>query len=128
MAEPELVRAKLIRNDCPTCFKSLLEEAKSLGGLPLGGKIVLVPAHWIDRICPHGQAGVKFESASIDAEASMSEERDTGTEDVDFGTTDSKMDASKNIGYPVRERGPYGSHPGHDDFDDESGPDGPGTY
>jgi hypothetical protein len=37
-------------------------------------------------------------------------------------------DATKDIGYPVREHGPYGSHPMHDDFDDEPGPDGSGTY
>ena len=41
---------------------------------------------------------------------------------------DSRMDATKNIGYPVREHGPYGSHPMYDDLDDESGPDGSGTY
>lgn len=33
-----------------------------------------------------------------------------------------KMDATKNIGYPTREQGRYGSHPAHDAFDDESKP------
>ena len=33
-----------------------------------------------------------------------------------------RRDASLGIGYPVRERGRYGSFPGHDGFDDESGP------
>ncbi len=32
------------------------------------------------------------------------------------------LDATKNIGYPVREAGRYGSHPSHDAFDDESEP------
>ncbi len=32
------------------------------------------------------------------------------------------LDATKNIGYPVRESGRYGSHPSHDAFDDESEP------
>lgn len=32
------------------------------------------------------------------------------------------IDATKNIGYPVREQGRYGSHPTHDDFGDESEP------
>ena len=32
------------------------------------------------------------------------------------------LDATKNIGYPVRESGRYGSHPSHDGFDDESEP------
>jgi hypothetical protein len=30
------------------------------------------------------------------------------------------LDATINIGYPVREAGKYGTHPGHDGFDDES--------
>ncbi len=30
------------------------------------------------------------------------------------------LDVTINIGYPVRETGKYGSHPGHDGFDDES--------
>lgn len=34
-----------------------------------------------------------------------------------------RMDRTKNIGFPVRETGKYGSHPGHDGMDDESGPD-----
>ncbi len=32
------------------------------------------------------------------------------------------IDATKNIDYPVREQGRYGSHPTHDDFGDESEP------
>jgi hypothetical protein len=30
------------------------------------------------------------------------------------------LDATKNIGFVIRERGKYGSHAGHDGFDDES--------
>jgi hypothetical protein len=32
------------------------------------------------------------------------------------------LDATKGIGYPVRETGRYGSHPSHDGFDDEAEP------
>jgi hypothetical protein len=32
------------------------------------------------------------------------------------------LDATKDIGYPAREEGRYGSHPAHDGFDDESKP------
>lgn len=32
------------------------------------------------------------------------------------------LDATKDIGYPAREEGRYGSHPAHDDFDDEAKP------
>lgn len=33
-----------------------------------------------------------------------------------------RLDKSRNYGYPARETGRFGSHPGHDGFDDESGP------
>jgi len=33
------------------------------------------------------------------------------------------LDATKNYGYPAREAGRYGSHPSHDGFGDESGPE-----
>jgi hypothetical protein len=32
------------------------------------------------------------------------------------------LDATRNMGYPAREGGRYGSHPSHDGFDDESEP------
>ena len=32
------------------------------------------------------------------------------------------MDGTKNIGYPAREDGRYGSHPSHDRFDGDSEP------
>jgi hypothetical protein len=45
---------------------------------------------------------------------------------------DTRMDATKNIGYPVREWPcmvpRYGSHSMRDPFDDESSPDGSGTH
>ena len=34
------------------------------------------------------------------------------------------LDATRDYGYPARERGNYGSHSSHDNFSDESGPDG----
>lgn len=44
-----------------------------------------------------------------------------GIEDTSPGSD--PRDASKNIGYPVREASRYGSHPSHDSFDDESSAD-----
>jgi len=32
------------------------------------------------------------------------------------------LDATRDYGYPAREQGKHGSHPAHDDFSDESGP------
>ena len=43
---------------------------------------------------------------------------DDGINDVDF--LQPNIDASKNIGYPCREEGAYGSYPSMDGFDDES--------
>jgi hypothetical protein len=34
-----------------------------------------------------------------------------------------RRDRTKGYGYPARESGRFGSHPMHDGFDDESGPD-----
>jgi hypothetical protein len=37
-----------------------------------------------------------------------------------FSANQPNLDATKNIGYVVREMGKYGSHPSHDGFNDES--------
>jgi hypothetical protein len=124
----EVVRAKVAQDDCPECRNALLEEAKSLGGLPLGGEVVIIPKHWLDTVCPHGRSGLRFEVAAADTGPSEEEAERENSGEVEFEAIDSRIDATKNIGYPVREHGPYGSHPMHDDFDDESGPDGSGTY
>lgn len=123
----DLVRASVAQNDCAECLTALLDEARSLRGLPLGGEIVLIPRHWLDTPCPHGRPGLKFDLVEVDLEQSWDLESE-GSGEVEFEANDPTIDATKNIGYPVREHGPYGSHPMHDDFDDESGPDGSGTY
>ena len=123
--DTELVRARLVQDGCPDCLKALLEESR--GRYPLEGKVVLIPRYWLDKECPHGHPGLKFEGiADVDASSSESQRAKTG--DVEIEPIDSRIDATRNIGYPVRENGPYGSHPMHDDFDDESDPDGSGTY
>lgn len=124
----ELMRARVVQDNCPECRNALLEEAKSLGGLPLGGEVVIVPKHWLNATCPHGSAGLKFEADEAASDAVLEAEPEESDEDIEMQAPDSRMDATKDIGYPVREHGPYGSHPMHDDFDDESSPDGSGTY
>jgi len=62
----ELVRARFVQDTCPECRSALLAEAKSLGGLPLGGEVVLIPEPWLNAICPHGRPGLKFERAVSD--------------------------------------------------------------
>lgn len=121
----ELVRARFVDNDCQECLAALLEEGKSLGGLPLSGPIVEVPRHWLGKHCDHGRSGLRFEFlAEYDAEVV----EEVVPADDELGANDPSIDATKDIGYPAREHGPYGSHPMHDDFDDESSPDGSGTY
>jgi hypothetical protein len=46
----------------------------------------------------------------------------TGEGELEIEAPDwwNNLDATKGIGYPVRESGRYGSHPSHDGFDDES--------
>lgn len=124
----ELVRAKVVQDSCPECRDALLAEAKSLGGLPLGGDVVIIPKYWLNTMCPHGRSGLRFDLAVADTGALSREAERAKSGEVELEATDSRIDATKDIGYPVREHGPYGSHPMHDDFDDESGPDGSGTY
>jgi hypothetical protein len=47
---------------------------------------------------------------------------DEGLGDVEAPDGWMNIDATKNIGYAIREQGRYGSHPTHGDFDDESEP------
>jgi len=130
----KLLRARVIQNDCGECLKALLAEAQSLGGLPLSGEIVVVPDHWLEASCPHGSSGLKFQLAEPEPAELLGAEDEESIEllgaegEESTERFDPKMDATKNIGYPVREHGPYGSHPMHDDFNDESSADGSGIY
>lgn len=123
----ELVHARVVQDACPECRNALLSEAKSLG-LPVQGEVVIIPRHWLNTNCPHGRSGIRFELAVSDTRALLQEVERAKSGEVELEAADSRIDATKDIGYPVREHGPYGSHPMHDDFDDESDPDGSGTY
>lgn len=123
----ELVHARVIQDDCPECRNALLVEAKALG-LPLRGEVVIIPRRWLDTKCPHGRPGLRFDPVIPDADAPPREGERAKSGEIELEATDPRIDATKDIGYPVREHGPYGSHPMHDDFDDESGPDGSGMY
>jgi hypothetical protein len=126
----DLVHAQKVQISCQECLCNLRDEAKSAGynleGLE--GKVVLIPERWLEMPCPHGNVGLKFERVPV-----VSDEEDY--EEVEFeafGTFDTRMDATKNMGYPAREwpctTQRYGSAPMYDPFNDESGPDGSGTY
>jgi hypothetical protein len=123
----EFIHARCVENDCLECLSDFLTEVKSLGGLPLEGRVVIIPKHWLNWTCIHGRRGLKFEEVA-DSSLMSHDEMRAKDGDIEFEAPDSRIDATKGIGYPVREHGPYGSHPMHDDFDDESSPDGSGTY
>ena len=123
----ELVHVRVVQDNCPECRNALLVEAKTLG-LPLQGEVVIIPKHWLNTMCPHGRSGFKFDPVVVDTAVLSQETERAKSDEVELDATDSRIDATKGIGYPVREHGPYGSHPMHDDFDDEAGPDGSGTY
>src|SRR5438445_162387 len=54
----ELVRAKVVEDNCAEGRNDLLAESKSLGGLPLAGAFVMIPKHWLDAVCPHVRAEI----------------------------------------------------------------------
>lgn len=115
-----LVRARVVDDGCAECRNELLKESQALGGLPLAGEIVIVPEHWLRVSCPHGRRGLKLKALHWNGQAGRIS--DAAVEAKDFECYD-RLDATKNIGYPVREHGRYGSHPIHDGFGDESWPD-----
>ena len=124
----QLVHARVVQKDCPECLHEFLVEAQSLGGLPLAGEVVMIPEHRLNSVCPHCRAGLKFEREPEFGESTPEAQREESDDDAEAPAIDTRMDATKNIGYPVREHGPYGSHPMHDDFNDESSADGSGIY
>ena len=124
----DFVHARCVENECAECLRALLEEANLLGGLPLTGDVVVIPQHWLAKPCPHGSVGLKFEPVTVQNDPLLEYPEGDNYAEPQSTASDHKMDATKGIGYPVREHGPYGSHPVHDDFDDDSGPDGSGIY
>jgi len=121
----QLVKARVVQNNCPDCLRDVAQE--SCGEYPLEGEVVLIPLRWLTRVCSHGRSGLTFE-AITDAAETVLESRREKNDEIELEPFDTRMDATKNIGFPIREHGPYGSHPMHDDFDDESDPDGSGIY
>ncbi len=120
--------ACVVSGECVECRDELVKDCRE-SGLPLPtGKVIAIPESWAGYRCPH--RGEKFrldflplqsESADKILAASISWE-DEDLDDVEAPDGWMNLDATKNIGYPAREQGRYGSHPSHDGFDDESEP------
>jgi hypothetical protein len=90
-----------------------------------------VPAHWAGYRCPHLEHGFELDFQSVETnpvgstgEFSTESMRCKSEDETEIEPPEwwNNLDATKNIGYPVREQGRYGSHPSHDGFDDESNP------
>jgi hypothetical protein len=120
----DLVHARIVQDECSECRDALLEEAKSLK-LPLAGTVVIIPSYWLNAVCPHGRPGLRFELATL-GDGCGRQEGESGKDELQ--AFDSATDATKDMGFTAREHGPYGSHPMHDDFNEESDPDGSGKY
>ena len=128
----KLLRVRVKSNNCSECRDRLLSECTE-HGLPLPmEEVVQVPEWWINHNCPHIEGGLSLELETevqetsgnytfVESEqANSDEEGISEEEDIEVSPWWDTLDASKGIGYPVREEGRYGSYPAHDGFDDES--------
>lgn len=110
---------------CQRCLESLLADIRRAGfPIPTGKEdgVIQVPERWGLHRCPYTPNGLvlRFIDALDRIESMRWKEEEEQIENEDPGRD--TMDATKGIGYPVRECGRYGSHPSHDDFGDESPP------
>ncbi len=129
-----LVRAKLmepkrIEAGCQQCLFDLLRESRALGGLPLAGDVVEIPAHRLNVLCPHGEVGFRFELADSDDLSEIDDNKENSDIFDRSNQYDARMDATKDGGFPMREHGPkFGSQSMYDSHSDESDADSPGKY
>ncbi len=120
---------RVIDWDCDDCIGALRRVSQQSNR---DNKIADVPEDWLGRECPHGRSGVQLEVLksylpSVDEwkQREHPEGASPGPAEVgDLEAPDGGLnrDGSKDIGYPAREAGKYGSYPSHDRFDDDSDP------
>jgi hypothetical protein len=117
----DTIYARVVLNNCSACRDLLLEDCRE-NDLPLpAGEIILLPERWIKYECPHEQR-FKIQVVSSESDEGPVEGDEAEAWCVEAPDGWMNIDATKNIGYPAREQGRYGSHATHDDFDDESEP------
>lgn len=121
--------ARVLSADCTECRDQLVADCRE-HGLPLPtDEVIVVPEGWANHRCPHPDHSFELDfrsgannSVVSDDEVSTESMRCRGDFEIEAPEWWNNLDATKDIGYPVREEGRYGSHPAHDGFDDESDP------
>jgi hypothetical protein len=118
------LRARVIVDTCGDCRAALLLDCQRFELPPPSDEIFLVPETWAEHRCNHLENGFVLEfpsesDSTEDISEALAEEESPEAVNSPWRDT---LDATKNIGYPARESGRYGSHPAHDGFDDESEP------
>ena len=116
--------------NCSECRDDLLVDCDAWG-LPLPTeRVILAPPHWRNRRCPHLENGLDLSylgpgprprNSEVGDEEASERWKET-EEEIEEPTWWNNLDASKDIGYPCREEGRYGSYPSYDGFGDESNP------
>jgi hypothetical protein len=113
------VRARVEKDECTQCRDALISDCRA-SGLPMPvTETIVVPYEWLLHQCPHVTNGLvlRFREEYSNEVSDESNSCVWGNAVVRDG-----IDAAKNIGFPVREGGKYGTHPSHDGFSDESEP------
>jgi hypothetical protein len=115
-----LIHVRIIESKCNECLGDLVAECKSNWRSNPSREDIYVPEEWLDRKCPHGLPGIEFEGIPF----SVPDGEDFTADAWDVEGPDGwlNLDSTKNIGYPAREDGRYGSHPTYDRFDGDSEP------
>ena len=120
------IYVRVISVACTQCLEALLTDLQSKGlPRPIGqiGEIIYIPEEWLLHEYPHTEGGIVLRVCRdhVD-EDDTAEDDDNDDVPIDNPFSPQNLDATKGIGYPVREEGRYGSHPAHDAFGDESEP------
>ena len=102
------IPVRVVDCGCDECRYDFVRDCREAGlGLVDPNLPLRIPPDWLNRQCPHGKNGFKFE---------VIRESGVGPDGRP------NLDATRTFGYAAREEGRYGSHPSHDRFDGDSDP------
>ncbi len=121
--------ARVVAFGCIQCRDLLLDDCRKFN-LPLPiGEFIVVPEEWAYFRCPHMKHGFMLafgctQTGSAEGRDEVAVALARREDGVEVAPPEwwNNLDASKNIGYPVREEGRYGSYPSIDAYGDESDP------